>query len=135
MSPVRRLAIGSIALLVAACEGAEPIGPTPPDEGVIIYIHAGFVGTSQQVNQDIRNLENVEGPCVVSDESGSTATWNDCISSLRVLPGWQVTVYKDRDFRGRSLSTTEDILDLKQRSGPCDGSFNDCVTSMRVSRR
>jgi hypothetical protein len=135
MSPVRRLAIGSVAVLFAACEGQEPIGPTPPDEGVIVYIHANFVGTSQQINQDVPNLQNVEGPCVVGDENGSTATWNDCISSVRVLPGWQVTLYEDRDFRGPSLGTTEDILDLRRRYGPCDGSFNDCVTSMRVSKR
>jgi Peptidase inhibitor family I36 len=132
---VRRLASGTLALACVACEGREPLGPTPPDEGVIVYIHSNFVGTSQQINQDVRNFEEVEGPCVVSDESGSTASWNDCISSVRVLPGWQVTLYRDREFRGASLTTTEDISDLKLRSGPCDGSFNDCITSVRVSRR
>jgi Peptidase inhibitor family I36 len=135
MSPVRRLVLGSVAIVLAACEGQEPIGPTPPDEGVIVYIHSHFVGTSQQINQDIRNFENVEGPCVVSDDNGSTASWNDCISSVRVLPGWQATLYRDREFRGSFMMATEDITDLRQRAGPCDGSFNDCVSSIRVSRR
>jgi Peptidase inhibitor family I36 len=135
VSPPLRLAIGSLALLLAACEGRQELGPSPLDEGVIIYIHANFTGPSQQINQDVRNFGNIEGPCVVSDENGATARWDDCISSVRILPGWQVTLYRDRDFRGAALTATEDLLDLKQRPGPCDGSYNDCVSSMRVSRR
>ena len=130
-----RLAGPCLAFLFVACGSFGRLGPTPLDEGVIFYIHADFVGSSQQVNSDVSDFGDVEGPCVVSSEDSSTATWDDCISSVRVLPGWRATLYRDRNFKGASIEVTEDIHDLKQMSGPCSGSFNDCASSIRVSRQ
>jgi hypothetical protein len=98
-------------------------------------MHADFVGSAQQVNSDVADLGDVEGPCVVGSDDSATATWDDCISSIRVLPGWRATIYRDPDFRGAAMDVTEDVRDLKQMVGPCSGSFNDCASSIRVSRR
>jgi len=136
-SRVRPSLVAALALVfLASCnDDLDVLGPTPTDEGIIFYIHANFAGSSQQINADVTNLGSVEGPCVVSDGESSTATWDDCISSVHVLPGWSATLYKDRDYRGSSMTITEDVLDLKAVNGSCDGSFNDCVSSIRVMRR
>jgi peptidase inhibitor family I36 len=130
-----RFAVPCVAFLLVACGSFDTLGPTPLDEGVILYIHADFVGSSQQVNSDVADFGDVEGPCVVSSDDGSTATWDDCISSIRVLPGWRARLYRDPDFRGASIEVTEDLHDLTAVSGPCHGTFNDCASSIRVSRR
>jgi peptidase inhibitor family I36 len=134
--PVRSSFVAALALVfLGSCDDLDVLGPTPADEGIIFYIHANFAGSSQQVNADVANLDSVEGPCVSGDGESSTATWDDCISSVRVLPGWSATLYKDRDYHGSNMTITEDVLDLKTVNGSCDGSFNDCVSSIRVMRR
>jgi hypothetical protein len=133
----RALHVASAALIVLglpSCTDLKPLGPTPLDEGIVLYIHAGFQGPSQSINSDIRNLGDVEGPCAEGDDA-SSLTWNDCVSSVRVLPGWGATLYGDRNFRGATLEVTGDLADLKVISGPCSGSYNDCVSSIRVYRR
>jgi hypothetical protein len=62
-------------------------------------------------------------------------SWSKCVSSVRVFPGWSATLYRDEDFKGRSITVTSDTLNLRTLPGPCDGSFNDCVTSIRVTRQ
>ena len=84
---------------------------------------------------DVSNLADVEGPCVKGDAESAAARWDDCVSSVRVMPGWRATLYRDREFRGESFTITEDSADLTRVSGPCSGSFNDCVSSIRVSRQ
>jgi hypothetical protein len=133
--PRLRFGVACLAFLISACGSFGTLGPTPLDEGVILYIHADFVGSSQQVNSDVTDFGEVEGPCVVSSDDGATATWDDCISSIRVLPGWRATLYRDSNFRGSSIEVTEDLHDLTGVSGPCHSSFNDCASSIRVSRR
>jgi hypothetical protein len=134
MTPsTRALAVTAVAILLAACTSdIEPLGPTPVDAGVVVFVHTGFTGSSQQISADVTNLGKVEGPC--GDGEG-TRTWDDCISSVRVLPGWRATLYGDRDFRGATLELTEDAADLSLRIGSCSGSYNDCISSIRVSRR
>jgi hypothetical protein len=122
----------SIGLAIAAC-GTEPLGPTPVDQGIIVYLHSGFRGTSQQVGEDVSDLTRIEGPCQL-DENGGGGSWNDCISSIRVLPGWRARVYGDKNFRGAVLDVTEDIADLDAVRGDCSGSYNDCVSSIRVMK-
>jgi hypothetical protein len=46
-----------------------------------------------------------------------------------------VTLYRDDDFKGRSVTLTADTPNLRELPGPCDGSFNDCVSSIRVTKR
>lgn len=130
---VRALAISAIALLVPACGSNDPLGPTPVDQGIVIFIHAGFRGSSQQIAADVSDLDDVEGPC--GDAEGeSSRTWNDCISSVRVLPGWRATLYGDHDYRGATIEITEDVADLGALRGACSGSLNDCISSIRVAR-
>jgi len=125
----------ALAMMLAGCGGdPTPLGPTPPGEGITVYVHAGFQGTSQAVAGDVQNLSNVEGPCPEGDDV-SRLTWNDCISSVRVQPGWGATVYGDRNFNGATLEILEDVTDLKAVSGSCSGSYNDCISSIRVYRR
>ena len=132
---VRLVAAAVIAFFLPACGGPEALGPTPFDEGIIFYINAGFSGSSQQINADVEDLGDVEGPCgVVSDDS--EPTWDDCISSVRVMPGWAATLFEDDEFRGERIEVTADTPDLRTRRGPCDDdSYNDCVSSIRVYRR
>lgn len=130
-----RVFAASLAFLICGCGGnPEPLGPTPLDEGIIVYVHAGFQGTSQTIAADVRNLSSVEGPCPEGDDV-SRLTWNDCISSVRVRAGWGATLYGDRDFRGATLEILEAVTDLKSMAGSCSGSYNDCISSIRVYRR
>ena len=123
------------ALLLPGCSAdLRPLGPTPPGEGIVIYIRSNFVGSSQALDVDVPDLSRVEGPCVEGEEERS-ATWSDCISSLRVTEGWSVTLYEDRDYRGSSVTLTADTPTLRDIPGPCDDSFNDCVSSITVARR
>jgi hypothetical protein len=109
------------------------LGPTPPDQGVVIYIHADFAGPSQALNVDVRDLRRTQGPCS-SGAEGEVPSWGQCVSSIRVLAGWSATLYRDDDFKGRSLTVTSDTPNLRNLPGPCDGSFNDCIESIRVTR-
>ena len=124
-----------LPLILGACDDRDFIvlGPTPPGEGIVIYIHADFAGSSQALNVDVSDLDRAEGPCSGRGE-GEIPSWSECVSSIRVFPGWSATLYRDEDFRGASVTITEDIPNLRALPGPCDGSFNDCVTSIRVTR-
>jgi hypothetical protein len=134
----RALRVGAgvvLSGLLAACESdLIVLGPTPPDQGIVIYIHADFVGASQAINVDVADLERTEGPCT-SGAEGEEPTWSECVSSVRVLPGWSAIIYRDEDFKGRSFTITADMPNLRDLPGPCDGSFNDCVRSIRVTRQ
>jgi len=143
--PSSRLLVASFDLLaglvllvvvIAGCSTRLPTAPsnTPLPAGVAIYEHAGFAGESALVRDSLSSLLDVVGPCRVSDLF--TDVFEDCISSVRVAPGWAATLYEDEGYRGRSLVVTEDITDLSQIAGPCPkGGFNDCVSSVRVYRR
>lgn len=131
---IRVLSWVVVALLVPACGSVDPLGPTPLDQGVVVFMHSGFRGTSQQIGADVTDLTRVEGPCNVGD-GGGTGTWNDCISSIRLLPGYYARLYGDKNFRGAVLVVTEDIPDLKALKGDCSGSYDDCISSIRVLRK
>jgi hypothetical protein len=126
------LCAAGLALLVAACGSGDtqPLGPTPLDQGVVIYLNSGFRGVSQQVGADVPDLGKAEGPCAPPEND--TGTWDDCISSIRVLPGWSARLYKDKNFRGGVLEVTGDIPDLSSQHGDCSGSYDDCISSIRV---
>ena len=135
-SALRVCAVVLLPLLLAACtdSGLVILGPTPPDEGIVIFLHADFVGSSQALNVDVRDLTKVQGPCS-SGAEGEVPSWGKCVSSVRVQPGWSATFYREEDFKGRSVTLTADTPNLKNLPGPCDGSFNDCVTSIRVGKQ
>ena len=110
------------------------LGPTPVDQGIVIYIHSDFRGSSQGIVADVHDLTKTEGPCSRGDE-GEKPSWRECVSSVRVFPGWSATLYRDEDFKGRSMTISSDTPNLSILSGPCDGTFNDCVRSIRVTRQ
>lgn len=131
----RVMAAVVLLLLLPACGGGpQPLGPTPLDQGVLVFMHSGFRGTSQQVGADVTDLTKVEGPCNITDEN-STGSWNDCISSIRLQPGYYARIYGDKNFRGAVLEITGDVSDLGAIKGDCSGSFDDCVSSIRVLKR
>ena len=132
---MRACAAIALPLLLAGCEGDFLVlGPTQPGQGIVIFIHVDFAGSSQAVDVDVRDLTKTEGPCSDGGE-GEVPSWRECVSSVRVFPGWSATLFEDEDFRGRSLTITADTHNLRQLPGPCDGSFNDCVRSIRVTRQ
>ena len=122
-----------LPFVLAACGGSDfdILGPTPLDQGIVIYSRADFAGPSQAINVDVRDLTKVEGPCSAGGE-GEVPTWRDCVSSVRVLPGWSATLYEDKNFEGRRISITTDAPNLRDVPGPCNDSFNDCIRSIRV---
>jgi hypothetical protein len=137
MAPASRVcAVVLLPLLLARCSDSDLtiLGPTPADEGIVIFLHADFLGASQALNVDVQDLTRVQGPCS-SGAEGEIPSWGKCVSSVRVLPGWSATLYRDEDFKGRSITLTADTPKLQNLPGPCDGSFNDCVTSIRVTRQ
>ena len=133
---------GRLSLIVAAlflgCQNTLPLAPSELATGIVIYEHADYQGASAHITQDIKDLTDFKGPCVVSesDASGATTTthaWNDCISSVRVAPGWWARLYRDDDFDGDRIIVTADTPNLRLAEGRCDkGGFNDCTTSIRL---
>jgi hypothetical protein len=120
--------------------GCSPSLPTAPSEltmGVVLYEHANFLGKAAHVTGDIRDLDDFEGPCIEFANGPYDYTeykgWDDCISSIRVAPGWRATLYEHDGFDGKKLEVTADISNLQLTPGPCKhDDFNDCVTSIRV---
>ena len=133
--PAQLCSLALPALVLCGC-GSEPmpLGPTPPEQGIVLYMHADFAGPSQAINVDVADLTKAQGPCS-SGAEGETPSWTKCVSSVRVFSGWSATFYRDEDFKGRSLTISADVPSLRDLSGPCDGSFNDCVRSIRVVRQ
>ena len=134
--------------LVCACRRVVPtlpLAPSPVSEGVAVYQDADYQGDiSAQLLDSYSDLSKFFGPCVhttttttqAGDFAFSTADWEDCISSVRVAPGWRAVFYEDRNFKGRSLELTQDAPNLRLVPGDCSGgSFNDCISSVRVFRQ
>jgi hypothetical protein len=136
------LAIGALVLLLG-CQESLPLAPSELTTGIVVYEHSNYLGDSAHITADIKHLRDFKGPCgEISSGPPSYTTskaaieWNDCISSIRLAPGWRATLYRDGDFDGDQLQVNEDMPDLKLASGDCDaGGFNDCTTSIRVFDR
>ena len=121
------------------CRGSLPSAPSDLTQGIVVYEHADFLGGSAHIIEDIKDLKDFRGPCLGFEASGTGVdpvdNWNDCISSVRVAPGWRVFLYRDDDFDGDQLQVVEDIRNLQFAAGRCDkGGFNDCTTSIRLLR-
>lgn len=118
-----------------------PLAPSSVTEGVAVFPDANYQGEiSAQILDSYSDLSKFAGPCVhtttTATQSGnlssSTFDWEDCISSIKVAPGWRAIVYEDRNFQGRSLELTQDVPNLALVPGNCSGTFNDCISSIRV---
>ena len=135
------LVLGAAVVLSAACEAKKL--PAAPDElatGIVIYEGSGFTGGSALLTTDVSDLRMQQGPCEHRTSTGYLSElyydWNDCISSIKVAPGWQATVFVNADFHQDWLDVTADVPDLNQVRGYCDhDTWNDCITSIRVRRQ
>jgi hypothetical protein len=127
-----------VAVLAIGCDEKElPMAPSDLASGIVVYEHANFFGNSAHITSDMSDLRNFRGPCVHESGEGVTRDWNDCISSVRVAPGWRATLYRAPDYGDDSLDITEDVPNLqlvRQHDCPNDG-LNDCVSSLRVRRQ
>jgi hypothetical protein len=122
----------AITILLFAALGAscDEDGPTTPTgTSIVIYQDTNFRGDSRAVFSNAPDLDDLPG-C-----GGSGADWNDCISSIRVPSGWEITVFEQDNYAGTSSTFTADITDLEQQQGPCGGDWDDCISSIQVRQR
>ena len=136
---MRYLPALSLAVLTIACADELPTAPSELLAGIVVYEHANFEGESGHITEDISDLQGFDGPCERTDYSDRYSTtehsWNDCISSVRVAPGWSATLYRDDGYDDDALTITADMPNLQLAPHDCDhGGLNDCVTSVRVRR-
>jgi hypothetical protein len=138
----RVIAIIGLAIF-ASCQKSVPSAPSefsPGVGGIALYEHADYLGESAHIWTDVSDLRDLKGPCaglgtcVPYGACDTTFSWSDCISSVRVAPGWRATFYQDDDFRDDHLEVTQDIPNLEATHGCSSRGFNDCVTSIRVFR-
>jgi hypothetical protein len=109
--------------------------PTPLTEGVTLYEHPRFEGASIVLTADVQDLDDVENGCFKSGGPSSDVNWDDCVSSIRVAPGWTATIHEDPHYRGASLIIMSDVEDLDDLGGPCGDDWDDCISSLRVRRQ
>jgi hypothetical protein len=131
--------VTAIALVVVGygCNPTElPMAPTSLTAGIILYEHANFLGNSAHLTGDVPDLREFRGPCIKGDDA-SSRDWNDCVSSVRVAPGWRATLYRDPNYHDDALEIAEDVANLQLvREHDCDrGGLNDCVSSVRVRQQ
>lgn len=128
----------AFATTLAGCKSNRlPMAPSDLTSGAVLYVHAIYSGESAHVTANIRDLRDREGPCRNGDPFGNEgdSNWNDCISSIRVAPGWRAVIYRDDDFNGPSYTLLGDEPNLQLVPGNCDhDGLNDCVTSIQVFR-
>jgi hypothetical protein len=112
----------AVAAVMEGCSGL-PTAPSELTDGIAIYERANFLGKSALVKSSIGDLDSSDGPCKAVDTiatilsySGTvySHSWDDCISSIRVTPGWRAIVYRDPDFHGSSVEIVSDVVDLQQ---------------------
>jgi|KBSMisStandDraft_5_1062788.scaffolds.fasta_scaffold09858_7 hypothetical protein len=143
LKPPGVLGIATVMLAcLAGCVKSLPAAPSELLTGIVVYHDVNFEGDSAHVTQDISDLRDVRGPCPYTDwVSSTTATatgygWSDCISSVRVAPGWQAVLYRDDGYRDDSVEIIADVADLTEMMHDCPHhGLNDCVTSIRVRRQ
>jgi hypothetical protein len=113
----------------AACDD-DPAGPT---EGIFVYEDPDFRGEARVFDGNASDLRDIRGPCGAS--GSQEGDWNDCISSIRVPSGWEVTIFEDDSYEGDSTLLTSDAPDLERMNGPCGDDWDDCITALQVRRR
>jgi hypothetical protein len=66
---------------------------------------------------------------------GAGADWDDCISSIRIPTGWEVTVFEHDNYSGASMTFSADVPDLELVTGPCGNDWDDCISSIQLRQR
>jgi hypothetical protein len=122
---------GPLSLIAAwlACD----IDQTGASEGITLFQHPNFEGDSITLAGGFSDFDDLRGPCNATDTM--TGNWDDCASSIRVDPGWGGAIFEDPDYRGERLEITGNVTDLEDLRGPCGDDWDDCISSMQVSRR
>ncbi|ANN35547.1 hypothetical protein A9498_29550 (plasmid) [Bacillus thuringiensis serovar coreanensis] len=91
-------------------------------EGVYLYQHA-----------DYNNFGNTSGRSIQLKQSLSTFTnsgmGNDMVSSMRIVGNYEVTLYVDSNFSGRSVTVSNSVQALSTIN------MNDTVSSIRITDR
>ena len=105
-------------------------GPDP-SEGVTVYEHPDFEGSSRTFDGNFNDFDDLRGPCGGSEEGD----WDNCVSSIRVSPGWEATLYEHDNYEGDSFVVTTDIRDLDDAEVLCGNDWDDCISSIRVRQR
>jgi hypothetical protein len=104
-------------LFSAATASAQPRWgrERQPQAGACFYEHINFGGRYFCVHpgERLRSL-----PSHMGDE----------ISSVRIVGSADVTVFRDKDMRGRSARFTNDVADLRR------GGWNDQISSLEIGR-
>ena len=124
----------TLTVFVVACDTQ-----TGASEGVTVYESPNFSGSSHIFASSHTNLFEIASGCpgVVIEDFGGRRTlpgnWDGCVSSIMVPPGWEATLYSTFHFFGSALEVTSDNRDLGDVQGPCDGDWDDCTSSIRVS--
>jgi hypothetical protein len=130
-------------MLTAACE-EQALRPPPNrlTSGIVIYQDLSYGGASAYITSDVPYLRGYASPCIETDDtlddphfSRGSRSWSNCMSSVRVAPGWKATLYSGNNFTGDEVEVLADVPDLRDLPGNCGGTLNDCVSSVRVSRR
>jgi astacin (peptidase family M12A)/peptidase inhibitor family I36 len=85
-----------------------------PNEGVCFYSDANYTG---------------DRFCANIDNGWVGMQWNDRISSIKVTPGYEWTIFNDTNHAGSALACGCDVPNLG------DYSFNDLISSYRVIRK
>jgi chitinase len=109
-------ATGANSLLAAV---RAEIGSTPPPSGVATaYQNCNYGGYAANLNEGRYTLAQLQ----------ALGVRNDDLSSVKVNPGYQVTLYENDNFGGRSVTKTGNAGCL------VDDAFNDMASSAVVSR-
>jgi hypothetical protein len=129
-----RMKVKNCAILVALCAAASGSGcddsPTMPSGNtVILYQDTNYRGDSRALLGNQEDLDDLPG-C-----GGAGADWDDCVSSIRIPSGWEITVFEHDDYAGMSTTFSADVPDLHLQMGPCGNDWDDCISSIQVRQR
>src|SRR5262245_37835312 len=119
--------VGLLAVAAASCSDDD--NPTAPSNTVVIYADTNYRGNSRAMLGNAADLDALPG-C-----GGAGADWDDCISSIRIPSGWEVTVFEHDDYTGASMTFSADVPDLERVPGPCGNDWDDCISSIQLRQR
>ncbi len=86
---------------------------TPPADVACFYEHVDYVGASY---------------CAGADSSFVGGSWNDRVSSLKIQAGYQIEIFENSNYGGRSLKLTSNTSNLVPLT------FNDALSSFRITK-
>ena len=128
--------LATACVLVGSCSSTPtlPWAPSNLTTGIAIYEFQDYQGTRSHVTEDIPDLDAFGGPCVKFTGGDTQPIWDDCVSSVRVAPGWEAHLFEHPNFGGWDQTVREDIPDLGEVLGPCHSppNLDNCVSSIRV---